>query len=441
MKTFLLTLIMIFNVYGQYKSGTPRDQTAKNVASQVAASTDTVSQFIRLLNDLALNSNNPFFKQHCGFMINVLQAKELSEYEISFVKKMYTTFSDTNILSNASRLLSYTERKRPFIISWTSPADSVVSLAWLLLPQNWDPEKSYPLYVTLHGLYDPYSNPVEYMARYLSPDLIVEKSFEDGYSLFPWGRGNIWYEGIGETDVWESITAVEKLIKVDSTRKYLTGHSMGGYGAWGIGQKSAGTWAALGIYAGALWYNNNNYLTTAAAQNLKDVPAFFVCGTQDGLLGVNQTAHQLLQTAGNTNLAFVTFPGGHEALLENWQKMYEWVRNFTIERKKTCVRADAYQIPACIALFPNYPNPFNPTTTIEYQIPNGGTQYIVSLRVYDMLSREVTTLVDGVTKEGYYTVTFDAHRLASGIYFARCTASSQDGNVPIIKTIKMLMVK
>jgi hypothetical protein len=58
-----------------------------------------------------------------------------------------------------------------------------------------------------------------------------------------------------------------------------------------------------------------------------------------------------------------------------------------------------------------------------------------------MLGREVTTLVDGVSKEGYYVVTFDAHRLASGIYFARFTARSQDGNVPIIKTIKMLLAK
>lgn len=58
----------------------------------------------------------------------------------------------------------------------------------------------------------------------------METTFEDGYLLFPWGRGNVWYEGIGETDVWESISALNELVKVDSTKKYLMGFSMGGYG-------------------------------------------------------------------------------------------------------------------------------------------------------------------------------------------------------------------
>jgi hypothetical protein len=98
-------------------------------------------------------------------------------------------------------------------------------------------------------------------------------------------------------------------------------------------------------------------------------------------------------------------------------------------------------MPLHTSLFPNYPNPFNPTTTIEYQIPNGGTHYIVSLRVNDMLGREITTLTDGASQGGYYTVAFDAHRLASGIYFAKLSARPQNGTIPIIKTIKMLLVK
>ena len=77
-------------------------------------------------------------------------------------------------------------------------------------------------------------------------------------------------------------------------------------------------------------------------------------------------------------------------------------------------------IPDQIKLFQNYPNPFNPTTTIEYQIPlNVGTQNFVSLRVYDLLGREVETLVNEQKPAGRYTQQWNAERLSSGIYFYR----------------------
>jgi hypothetical protein len=61
----------------------------------------------------------------------------------------------------------------------------------------------------------------------------------------------------------------------------------------------------------------------------------------------------------------------------------------------------------------NTPNPFNPSTIINYQVPNAG---FVSLKVYDLLGREVSTLVNEVKTQGKYSVTFDASNLTSGIY-------------------------
>jgi hypothetical protein len=69
--------------------------------------------------------------------------------------------------------------------------------------------------------------------------------------------------------------------------------------------------------------------------------------------------------------------------------------------------------PLTYELSQNYPNPFNPSTTIKYQIPNAGN---VTLIVYDILGREVTTLVDEFKNEGRYEVNFNASKLASGVY-------------------------
>lgn len=61
----------------------------------------------------------------------------------------------------------------------------------------------------------------------------------------------------------------------------------------------------------------------------------------------------------------------------------------------------------------NYPNPFNPTTTIKYQLPVAGT---VTIKVYDILGKEVAELVNETKAAGYYKVNFDASKLTSGVY-------------------------
>ena len=83
-------------------------------------------------------------------------------------------------------------------------------------------------------------------------------------------------------------------------------------------------------------------------------------------------------------------------------------------------------------LLQNYPNPFNPTTTIKYSIKNSG---LVSLKVYDILGHEVATLVDQNQQIGNYDVSFDASRLASGIYYYRLKSGT------FIQTKKLILLK
>ncbi len=80
----------------------------------------------------------------------------------------------------------------------------------------------------------------------------------------------------------------------------------------------------------------------------------------------------------------------------------------------------------------NYPNPFNPTTVISYQLSAVG---YVTLKVYDVLGREVETLVNRKQNPGSHTVTFDASKLPSGVYFYRLNAGTYTA------TRKMMVIK
>lgn len=87
----------------------------------------------------------------------------------------------------------------------------------------------------------------------------------------------------------------------------------------------------------------------------------------------------------------------------------------------------------------NYPNPFNPTTNFEFRIPArpaGGSDFgLVTLKVYDVLGREVTTLVNEVKYPGIYTVTWNASNFSSGVYIYRLHANG------FFQTRKLLLQK
>jgi hypothetical protein len=89
-------------------------------------------------------------------------------------------------------------------------------------------------------------------------------------------------------------------------------------------------------------------------------------------------------------------------------------------------------------LFANNPNPFNPATNISYQLVNNG---MVDLKIYDILGREVSTLVHQNQASGEYSVTWNANNVSSGIYFSRFTVTNETGRVLYSATRKMLVLK
>ena len=107
--------------------------------------------------------------------------------------------------------------------------------------------------------------------------------------------------------------------------------------------------------------------------------------------------------------------------------IHDYAQTVSVEVREP-VQARVYEY----ALEQNYPNPFNPTTTIRYSLKETGK---VSLRVYDVMGREVKVLVDGVQGAGEYSVVMDAMGLSSGVYVYQLRAGG------LLLTRKMMLVK
>ncbi len=134
------------------------------------------------------------------------------------------------------------------------------------------------------------------------------------------------------------------------------------------------------------------------------------------------------------NVSFIFNEGKHS--LSNIRYVLKTVGRYetdtTFAFNKLAMTGDEEIIPRENKLFDNYPNPFNPTTQIKYSINENG---LVTLKVYDILGKEVAELVNEEKQAGTYTVSFDASNLASGIYIYSINANN------FHQTKKMLLLK
>jgi hypothetical protein len=106
--------------------------------------------------------------------------------------------------------------------------------------------------------------------------------------------------------------------------------------------------------------------------------------------------------------------------------------NYSNEASLFLVGVIKVDIPTEYSLSQNYPNPFNPTTKLKFALPKAG---LTKLTIYDLLGKEVQTLIYGELETGYHEITFDASNFPSGVYFYRI----QSGD--FIQTKKMILMK
>ena len=147
-------------------------------------------------------------------------------------------------------------------------------------------------------------------------------------------------------------------------------------------------------------------------------PQVIISDTNKGYL-----VNHLDYISGHSNVWYVNL--GHLYL-------YHLIEEANIGNTVTGVAVNSNKITSSYKLSQNYPNPFNPATTINYSVPKSG---LVTIKVYDILGREVQTLVNEVKIAGEYNVKFNAGNLGSGIYFYTINA----GNFH--QTRKMVLLK
>lgn len=135
------------------------------------------------------------------------------------------------------------------------------------------------------------------------------------------------------------------------------------------------------------------------------IPSSFVVQPNDSQIITLKINTTKLTTAG-TRTGKVYIDSRFSYAMNHWEKPFTVTYTLGVDEAKN--------FPREYSLSQNYPNPFNPTTTIKYQIPMSS---LVTLKVFDLLGREVVTLVDEKKDAGSHEITFDATNISSGIYF------------------------
>ncbi|MDB4793107.1 hypothetical protein OAG75_00540 [bacterium] len=204
---------------------------------------------------------NPLLKRHRGLAAAGLNLLEQSPPP--------STARDLEILSTTVAMLAALENGEDYFSKqknglwgyYFCKADGTGQRFSLTVPKNFDPDRTYPLYVNLHGN----------GGRPLPTKSEARQT--DYFQIRPWGRGDISYFGLGEVDVLESIRHMLKWYPIDRNRICLGGHSMGGNGTWDLASKHSNLFACLTPKAGR---SSDDYY-----ENFRHLPALIQHGAKD----------------------------------------------------------------------------------------------------------------------------------------------------------------
>lgn len=191
-------------------------------------------------------------------------------------------------------------------MAYLSNIDDSIQPYCLYLPAGYSPEKTYSLIVAIHGYsVDDYSGG-KHLAELMPEGFIIASVF---------GRGDMYYQSVGEQDVLDVMNRILERYPIDKNRVYLTGESMGGLGTWRVGCLYADRFAAIAPFCG--------WTGTVFMENLGNTKTYVVHGDADPTVSVrfDRTCAAELKRLGY-DVTYVEIPDGSHSAWSEWSKIY-----------------------------------------------------------------------------------------------------------------------
>jgi len=323
-----------------------KDQSGSVLAErkvELTSPVETVKKLHEKIESLIVNSPHPLFTQHLRSLDAMFQNEwnqEILQFSATpndeqsletLLANCQTAFA--NLSASGGDWRTYLRGEQPLILARVARPDFTLQHFWLTMPRGWDANKSYPLIVDLHGMNSlhPLGSAIRSIEQKNESSPSEQDSSEPYFRLNPWGRGNSFYNEWGENDVFEALDTVTKQFQIDKNRIYLTGHSMGGGGAWGIGLRTPDRWAAVCPAAGGTWLTP---LDTGLGANASALPFRIWHGEADTVVATrNAYDMQAELRAGGNEPDMVLVPEqGHDYPAAARNQNTEWLLKH--ERKR-----------------------------------------------------------------------------------------------------------
>ncbi len=334
----------------------------------------------------------------------------------------------------------------------------------LCLPDFYDPSQQYPLVLCLHGAGERGTDNEAHIAVHRMATSWADSANQKKYPCFvvapqcpegerwvdnDWSLGWFRMSDIPTSD--EMLTVIDLLdslireFPVDTNRLYVTGLSMGGYGTWDIITRYPGKFAAAIPMSGGG--------DSTRVQRIKHIPIWAFHGEKDNTVPVDGTRqmitaleHRGLQAVythchegdctgmseeevaaaieNGARLLYTEWQGkGHVMWAESYDYPYliPWVfaQNKQNNPEPSGVVLQPLQTVTQFELMQNFPNPFNPKTTILFELAQSSD---VKIELYNIRGQKIKTLLEGRFDKGVHQTPFDAGGLPSGNYIYRITA-------------------
>lgn len=223
-----------------------------------------------------------------------------------------------------------TGRHGTLVLGYVSEVDDSIQPFCVYVPNGYNGTKPYPLIIWLHG-----------RGGFGQFQCFPPQESEDALVLSPDGRGASDYMALGERDLLDALSETRRLFKVDPKRIYVTGHSMGGTGAWSLGVHYPGLFAAIAPSAGnadfAVWeylwgwthkwsepmnsicrFLRERDCAAYYAENLSDTPVLAIHGLMDNVVSPDHTRAAVRRLPAGAPVSFWTFEDKGHGGFSDW---------------------------------------------------------------------------------------------------------------------------